>query len=148
VKVEVGCTAPAGTDAGGAKVDYVAANMTDGKPETTWRCDGDATGRKIRLVLDRAVPVAEVGLIPGYAKSDEKDGTDRYAENNRITKVRWTIGGTVVEQELSPDPRDRTLRTVRVPRTTASSITLEILSVARGPRNTTAISELSVGEAD
>jgi hypothetical protein len=147
VEAEVACTSAPGTDAGGAKVDYVPANMTDGKPETTWRCDGNAVGRKIRLVLDGPTPIGEVGLVPGYAKTDERDRSDRYAENNRITKVRWTIGGTVVEQTMTPDPKDRSMRLLRVPRTTVRSVTLEILALEQGPRNTTAISEVRLGEA-
>jgi hypothetical protein len=147
MEAEVGCTSAPGTDAGGAKVDYVPANMTDGKPETTRRCDGNAVGRKIRLVLDGPTPIGEVGLVPGYAKTDERDRSDRYAENNRITRVRWTIGGTVVEQTMTPDPKDRSMRLLRVPRTTVRSVTLEILALEQGPRNTTAISEVRLGEA-
>ena len=59
------------------------------------------------LVLDLGGPirVAELALVPGYAKTDAADGTDRYAENRRITAVRWRFDdGTTVEQELDPDP--------------------------------------------
>ena len=44
-----GCTSAPGVDAGGAKVSYEAANLTDGVADTTWRCDGNAVGEKITL---------------------------------------------------------------------------------------------------
>ncbi|MCW2848699.1 MAG: hypothetical protein JWR90_2673, partial [Marmoricola sp.] len=143
-----GCTDKAGVDASGAKVSYAAANLTDGVADTTWRCAGPAIGEKITLDLGRDVPIGQVGLIPGYAKTDPKSRADRYAENNRVTRVRWTIGDRVVVQKLSGKPDDRSLQLVRVPRTSTRTVGLEILAVAKGPRNTTAISEVQLGRAE
>jgi hypothetical protein len=147
VKARTGCTAKPGVDAGGTKVDYKAKNMTDGDQATTWRCGGTATGETITLKLPKGTQVAEVGLVPGYAKTDPADGSDRYRQNNRITKVRWTIGDTELVQEMSGSASDRSMRTLRVPRTPADEIELEILEVTKGPRNTTAISEIRVAAA-
>jgi hypothetical protein len=147
VRATAGCTSAPGVDAGGAKVSYEAANLTDGVADTTWRCDGNAVGEKITLKLDRRQPIGEVGLIPGYAKTDPTSKTDRYVENNRVTRVRWTIGDTVVVQQLKDAPQDRSVRLLRVPRTTADSVGLEILEVAKGARDTTAISEVELGRA-
>jgi hypothetical protein len=147
VKATVGCTAKSGVDASGKKVDYKSKNMTDGDKTTTWRCDGTATGETITLKLPKGTQVAEVGLIPGYAKTDPADGSDRYRQNNRITKVRWTIGDTELVQEMSGSAADRRMRTMRVPRTPADEIELAILEVTKGPRNTTAISEIRVAAA-
>ena len=123
-------------------------NLTDGDKTTTWRCDGTATGETITLKLPKGTQVAEVGLVPGYAKTDPKSGADRYAENNRITRVRWTLDdGTQVEQELDPSPTNRSVQSLRVPRTETDEITLEILETKRGPRNTTAISTVTFGAA-
>ena len=91
---------PPGEDASGGKVSYAAANLTDGVADTTWRCDGPAIGEKITLRLPEKTSIGEVGLIPGYAKTDDASGDDRYAENNRVTRVRWTIGKTGVEQKM------------------------------------------------
>ncbi|MGO4255624.1 NADase-type glycan-binding domain-containing protein [Marmoricola sp. RAF53] len=143
------CTARPGVDSAGKPVRYRAANTLDGDPSTAWRCDGDAVGEKLRFALPDDVEVAEVGLVPGYAKTDPASGTDRYAENNRITQVRWTFGdGSVVEQTLDPDPKKRSVQTLRVPATATHEVTLEILAVAPGPRNTTAISEVRFGAAE
>ena len=143
------CHAPASVDSAGTKVTYFAPNTLDDDPATAWRCDGSAVGQKIRFTLPSGTEVAEVGMIPGYAKTDPASGTDRYAENNRITRVRWTFpDGSTVVQRLDPDPKKRDLQTVRVPATKAGTVTMEILAVARGPRNTTAISEVSFGAAE
>ena len=142
------CTAPPSTDSAGNKVSYVPENATDGRATTAWRCDGAATGQKLTLRLSDQADIAEVGLVPGYAKTDPESGADRYAENNRITRVRWTLGdGVTVVQRFDPDPSSRAMQVLRVPRTTTDTVTLEILAVAHGPRDTTAISEISLAAA-
>ncbi len=119
VRAKADCTSAPGRDASGAKVSYAAANLTDGVADTTWRCDGTAIGKKITLQLPRKTAIGEVGLIPGYAKTDETSGADRYAQNNRVTRVRWTIGDIVVDQKLGRSSTDRSLRLLRVPRSEA-----------------------------
>jgi hypothetical protein len=142
------CTAPVSTDSSGRKVTYVPANATDGKMPTAWRCTGTAVGQRLTLRLAAEADIAEVGLIPGYAKTDPDSGADRYAENNRITRVRWTLAdGVSFMQRLDPDPSSRVVQVLRVPRTTTDTITLEILAVKRGPRNATAISEIALSAA-
>ncbi|RNL66086.1 hypothetical protein EFK50_00165 [Nocardioides marmoriginsengisoli] len=146
---EATCTADPGVDSAGDPVRYTAANAVDGDPATAWRCDGRAIGETLTFTLPPDTEVAEVGLIPGYAKTDASSGADRYAENNRITRVRWTLAdGVVVEQKLDPSPDDRSVQRIRVPRTETGEITVEVLGAKRGPRNTTAISEVEVSEAD
>jgi hypothetical protein len=147
VRARASCTSPPGQDASGDKVSYAAANLTDGVADTTWRCDGTAIGKKITLRLPGTLAIGEVGLIPGYAKTDDSTGDDRYAENNRVTRVRWTIGDVVVDQRLGASTSDRSLRLLRVPRSETDEVQLEILGVAKGPRNTTAISEVQLGQA-
>ncbi len=148
VEAKASCTSPPGQDASGEEVTYVAANLTDGIADTTWRCGGAANGKSITLTLPEKAAIGEVGLIPGYAKTDPSTGDDRFAENNRVTRVRWTIGDTVVEQKMDGSTSDRSLHLLRVPRTEADEVELEILAVKRGPRNTTAISEIQLGRAN
>ena len=147
LRADAGCTSDPGLDASGARVEYDVANLVDGDPETTWRCDGQAIGERITLHLPESQPIGEVGLIPGYAKTDDQSKADRYAENNRITRVRWAVGQTRVVQSMTGSPKDRSFRAVRIPRTSANMVVLEILAVEKGPRNTTAISEVHVGRA-
>lgn len=145
--ISADCTAPASNDSSGKRITYVPKNATDGKTDTAWRCLGSAVGQKLTLRLAADADIAEVGLIPGYAKTDPESGADRYAENNRITKVRWTLGdGTSFVQRFDPDPSSRDLQALRIPPTTTDTVTLEILAVRHGPRDTTAISEISLAE--
>lgn len=141
------CTAGPSTDAAGRRVTYVPENAIDAKAQTAWRCAGTAVGETLTLRIVDGAEIAQVGLIPGYAKTDPESGADRYAENNRITRVRWTFGDVSVVQRLDPDPSSRALQLLRVPRTEADTITLEILAVKRGPRNTTAISGIEISAA-
>ncbi|MGY2876263.1 hypothetical protein ACVW00_003453 [Marmoricola sp. URHA0025 HA25] len=146
--ISADCTEPPGSDSSGHKVTYVPANAIDAKADTAWRCAGAAVGEKLTLRLGSAVDVAEVGLVPGYAKTDPASGVDRYAENNRITRVRWTLAdGVSVVQRLDPDASSRALQAIRVPRTGTDTLVLEILAVKKGPRNTTAISQIEVAAA-
>jgi hypothetical protein len=142
------CTAPPSNDSAGHRVTYVPENAIDDKPATAWRCPGTAVGQVLTLRFGDDVDVAEVGLVPGYAKTDPESGADRYAENNRITKVRWTLDdGVTVVQRLDPDPSRRSVQRLRVPRTTTDTITVEILAVRHGLRDTTAISEIALAAA-
>lgn len=145
---EATCTAPPGVDSSNRPVSYAVENATDDDPSTAWRCNGKARGETITFTLPGGVDVAEVGLVPGYAKTDPASGTDRYAENNRITRVRWTLSsGVVIEQQFDPSPENRAIQSIRVPRTATGEITLEVLSVAGGARNTTAISSVLIAAA-
>ena len=140
------CQADSSVDAAGNPVTYEPAKAHDADLSTAWRCNGSGVGQRFTVTLPEGTKVAEVGLVPGYAKTDPASGVDRYAENNRITKVRWTFDdGTSFEQEMSGSPRDRSMRTMRVPETSTSRVVMEILRSQPGPRNTVAISEIQIG---
>lgn len=137
------CQAPSSVDAAGNPVTYEPMKAHDSDLTTAWRCDGSGAGQSVTLELPQQTAVAEVGLVPGYAKTDPANGVDRYAENNRITRVRWRFDdGTTFVQRMSADPGDRSMRTMRIPVTETSAVVLEIVSSERGPRNTVAISEI------
>ena len=71
----------------------------------------DGSGEKLTVVLPDPTKIGEVGLVPGYAKTDVRSGADRYAENNRITKVRWVFeDGTSIAQTFDPSPRKRSVQ--------------------------------------
>jgi hypothetical protein len=147
VQAKVTCTAKPGEEADGEPVTYEASNLTDGVADTTWRCGGKALGERITLKLGENVPVGQVGLVPGYAKTDETTNADRFAQNNRVKRVRWTLGDTEVVQRMSGAPDDRNLQLLRVPKTRTDTVELEILAVRKGPRNKTAISEIQISRA-
>lgn len=135
------CQASPGVDSAGAPVEYLPEFAADDDPSTAWRCDQDPVGAQVTFGFAEPVRIAEIGLIPGYAKTDPVSGDDRYAENNRITKVRWRFGsGPAIIQRFDPDPSLRDPQLMRIPVVETDRVTLRILAVERGPRNTTAIS--------
>ena len=149
VRATVDCVLGASTDAAGHRVTYTPDKMFDGDFSTAWRCAGDGRSVKITLSFSDTVELAEVGIVGGYAKTDARSHADRYAENNRLTAVRWTFpDGHSVVQQLDGSPQSRDLQTMRIPVVETDSVTLELLSSTGGPRNTVAISELRLAEAD
>lgn len=140
------CQTANSVDAAGNPTTYEPAKAYDSDMTTAWRCDGSGQGQRFTISLPRSMEIAEVGLVPGYAKTDPTSGVDRYAENNRITKVRWKFDdGTSYVQRMTGDPADRSMRTMRIPRTTTSKVVIEVLASKPGPRNTIAISEVRIG---
>ena len=151
--VEVGgadasCTAAPSVDAAGKQVSYGVKKAYDGDTSTAWRCDGSGVGEEFSIDFPEETTVMEVGLIPGYAKTDPVNGADRYAENNRITRVRWVFDdGTVITQKFDGSAENRSMQTMRIPETGSSSVTIDIRRSTQGPRDTVAISEVAIGEA-
>ena len=142
------CQAGPSVDVAGNPVTYEPARAHDADLSTAWRCPGNGRGERLTLTLPEGTAVAQVGLVPGYAKTDSASGEDRYAQNNRITRVRWHFDdGSSHVQRMRGNPADRSLRTLRVPETVTSWVELEILASAAGPRDTVAVSELAVAEA-
>lgn len=130
------------------EVEYRPEFAVDGDHQTGWQCRGDGAGESLELDLGAPRDVVAVGLIPGYAKVDPHDGTDWYPLNRRLTVVRWHLGGTVIEQELDPDPELRDVQRMELPDPVrASTLRLEIVSSVPGESSAhpnVAITELRV----
>ena len=140
------CQSDSSVDAAGRRVGYDPSNIYDGDTSTAWRCDGSGVGQRVTIELPEETTIGEVGLVPGYAKTDAASGADRYAENNRITRVRWLFSdGSSVAQKFNGSPTNRDLQTMRIPKTDADQVVIEILRSTGGPRNTVAISEVRIG---
>ena len=143
--VTTGCTAAPGTDSTGRRVTYDVRNVVDGDPETAWRCDGVATGQVITFQIEQPTKIVQVGIVPGFARSDPSTGADQFAAFNRITKVAWILSdGVTVEQDLGDDPLDRSLRTLAVPPTVTGTVGLKILDVSQGDQDATMISTVEL----
>ncbi len=147
---KVPATAPPNQDVEGNPVDYVAANMFDGVPETCWRMAGDGTGSEITITLPGETTVRSVGLINGYAKTaQDAQGRelDWYHGNRRVLSVEWVFDdGTTLSQELDDTTA---VQSIDVDDVTTSTITLRLVSVSepgtgRAARDYTAISDLSI----
>jgi hypothetical protein len=140
-RVSAARTAKPGRDGNRQIVRYDAENTTDGDLTTAWRAPGDGTGLSLSYSFPRSVRLRQVGLVPGYAKVDPKDGTDRFWEERRITAVRWTFDdGTSVSQTVDDRPA---LHLVDVDATTRTvTLTIEGTTAPGGDRDYTAISEV------
>ena len=89
------------TDDAGNPVTYVPEQMSDGRMNTAWRCNGDGVGQVVTFEFPAGATIVEVGLVNGYAKVDPASGAKRYGEYRRITKVTWTFAnGTSFQQAL------------------------------------------------
>ncbi len=137
------CQARSSVDAAGNPTTYEPGNAYDRNLTTAWRCAGSGKGQSLTITLPEGTEIAEVGLVPGYAKTDPVSGANRYAQNNRITRVRWRFDdGSSVVQRMGGSAQNRSMRTQRIAPTTTRKVVLEILGSRRGPRNTVAISEI------
>lgn len=140
------CQSAGSVDATGRRIRYAPGNIYDGDQTTAWRCDGSGAGETVTIELPEETTIGEVGIVPGYAKTDPASGADRYAENNRITGVRWSFSdGSSVTQDLDGAPTNRALQAIRIPETDTDQVVIEILRSAPGPRDTVAISDVQIG---
>jgi Zn-dependent protease with chaperone function len=136
-------TAPDSVDDAGDPVGYAAGNLLDGDPSTAWRCLGGGQGEVVTVRLPATVRVTQVGLIPGYAKTDPTSGRSRFEENRRIREVRWRFSdGTTVGQRFRDQP---TMQRIAVDVTTRS-VMIEIVATAPGDpdHDYTPISDVSI----
>ena len=104
VAVTATCTALPGVDAAGNPVTYKANLTLDGVAATAWRCPGSAVGQRLVFDFGRTVTLTSVGLIPGYAKVDPVDGTNRFAENHTVTGVTWQFDSSRFQNQAIPSP--------------------------------------------
>lgn len=147
-RVRASCRSEPSIDAGGRRVHYWADNVLDAKARTAWRCDGTGRGVTLRFTLPRQVRVAGVGLVPGYAKTDPVNGADRYAQNRRIRRVRWSFdGGRWSVQTFKTAAGMRRLQPMRIPPVRTRHVTLTIEDSSDAPRNTVAISTVRLAAA-
>ncbi|SIF60165.1 F5/8 type C domain-containing protein [Mycobacteroides abscessus subsp. abscessus] len=130
VDVSTNCVqAEDGTDSNGVKYVYDPAKAFDNDPLTAWRCQRkEQDGQSITAKFDHPTLVTSVGLIPGYAKTDI-DGSDRFAQNRKITRVRWEFSdGSSVKQQV---PVSRALANIKV-NVVTDSVTMVIEATEPG----------------
>ena len=150
-QVKVGCQAAQTTDDAGNPVTYVPEQMSDGKMNTAWRCNGNGVSQVVTFEFPAGATIVEVGLVNGYAKVDPASGAQRYGEYRRITKVTWTFAnGTSFQQALEDGVT--TMQKLSIPSQPADHVTLTIEastdpgSTARG-RDAVVISEVVFGHS-
>lgn len=120
-------TLPPAVDSTGRPHAYEATNAVDGDVTTAWRCQG-TRGQTLAVSFPCGVHLATVGLDPGHDKTDP-DGSDRFAQNRKITRVKWTFDdGSSVEQQVPPQ---RGIQSMPVD-VTARTATLTVLDTVDG----------------
>jgi hypothetical protein len=144
MSVTATCQAPAGVDAAGAPITYEPVLTLDGNPSTGWRCPGSAVGAQLTYTFSSPVTFTSVALVPGYAKVDPTDGTQRFAENRTVTAVEWTFLGedSHVQRIASPQP---SLTSSKLPEQfLTTEVVLQILQTGNdgAVRDFTAISDV------
>jgi hypothetical protein len=108
---------------------YNPERMIDGDNTTAWRADGDGTGQTITITLAGPTRLTQIGLLPGYARTDACTNVDRFPQMRRVAKVRWTFDtGAPVEQSFQDNPA---IQFVPVDVTT-TKIVIEILATLPG----------------
>jgi len=123
----VDCQARPSTDGAGQPVRYDPEQLIDGDLSTAWRCEGAGKDRTIIFSFGTAMPVVELGLVNGYAKTDPKSDVDRYGEYRRIRQVRWTFAnGASFTQDLAD--KTETMQRMRIAPQTAEQVRLTIIS--------------------
>lgn len=91
-------------------------------------------------------------MVPGYAKTDPLDGTDRYAQNRRVSAVRYTFADDRnFTQSFDTSISSRSVQTIALPDVSTSHVKITILSSVSGeatggqpPFGKVAISEVAV----
>ncbi|WP_345377593.1 NADase-type glycan-binding domain-containing protein [Pseudonocardia yuanmonensis] len=119
---------------------------------TAWRCSGDGVGQSLTLTFAAPMRVSALGIVPGLAKVDPADGTDRYTQNRRITAVRLTTDdGRSVTAALDPSADRRELQWTALSATVTGRLTITVLDSVPGTaqngqaaNDTIAISEVAV----
>jgi hypothetical protein len=148
-QVNVGCQAPQSTDGVGDLVVYLPEQMSDGRMNTAWRCNGNGVGQVVTFGFPAGTTIAQVGLVNGYAKVDPGSGVQRYREYRRITTVTWTFANGTSFQQSFDDGVD-TVQKLSIPPQSGDQVTLTIEattepgSTARG-RDAVLISEVVFG---
>ncbi|ODU03980.1 MAG: hypothetical protein ABS81_12230 [Pseudonocardia sp. SCN 72-86] len=143
LRASASCTSAPSRSSDGSPTSFEAARAVDGVMDTAWRCDGDGAGRQLVLRLPSSQRVSELTIVPGYAKIDPGDGSDRYAQNRRITSMTIDTGtGPATPVSLDSSTTRRQPQTVRFPAAETSTVTLTILTSDPGmPVGTQAASD-------
>ena len=84
------CSYPDSVDGAGQAVSYGPEKAVDAEADTAWRCPG-AAGHTLQLRPEGPARVTDLGLIPGYAKTDPSTGVDRFPDNHTVTQVVWRL---------------------------------------------------------
>lgn len=138
--------APNSRDAQGNTTTFTPDNAVDGRFDTAWRVAGDGVNQWLLLEFAGPVEVREVLILPGYAKIDPVDGTNRFWQNRRVRRVRLEFrSGERIEALLDDQAMLQPIRVNNVVTDAIRIVILESLPPAVDDgRDFTPISEVEV----
>jgi hypothetical protein len=153
VGASASCASGPGVDSAGNRFTYEAGNAVDRRPESAWRCDHDGVGASLLVTFAQPAVIRWIGVVPGFAKTDPYDGTDRYVQGRKVSSARFVFDdGTYVEAGFDAWSASRGVQVVRFPPTTTGHVELVVLASVPGtptngfgPTDKIAVSELTVG---
>lgn len=145
-RISASSSAPNSQDARGAITTFGPDNSIDGQPETAWRVQGDGVNQWLLLEFAGPVALRELQLLPGYAKIDAIDGTNRFYQNRRVRRIRLEFSdGSNLEVTLDDAPVLQPVALTDVRTTSVRIVILESLPPALADgREYTPISEIVV----
>ena len=128
------CQRAGSVDGANRATSYEPQRAVDGDPTTAWRCDGDGIAQSLTVAFGTPVRIERVGMIPGLAKTDPGNGTDRYAQNRRISTVRIiTDTGQAMDVRLDPSAGNRAVQNLALPAPVVTrALTVSILGSVPG----------------
>ncbi len=137
--------APPGVDAAGNPVTYEPFNVLDGRFETAWRVQGDGEEAFLAFRFPSPVCIAQVGVVPGYAKTDSYDGTDRFLQNRRVEQAWLQLADGISFPLVFADIPEMQYKVISPTHSVSATLLVErtILPSIVDERNYTAISEVS-----
>ena len=140
------CQAEDGVDSAGTTTTYDPEHVLDGRTETAWRCAGSAVGARLVLEFDGPVTVTSVGLVPGYAKMDPSDGSNRFTQNRTITSVTWRFDDATTHVQEIPAPQPFPTDSRLMAAVSTTRVVLEISGTGNDTamRDFTAISDVQI----
>lgn len=146
ISISASAAAPPSVSRCGDQTTFGADNAIDGLPETTWRVPGDGRGAFLLLAFDTPVRVSALQLIPGYAKIDSCDRTNRFLQNRRVQRVELSFSdGSTVSGDLRDAPE---LQSITFPPVVTASVRVTIIATtapgSHDGRDFTPISEIVV----
>jgi hypothetical protein len=146
VQVSASNSAPDSQDARGNITTFLPENTIDGQLETAWRVPGDGVSQWLLLEFAQPVELSTVRILPGYAKVDVDDGTNRFLQNRRVRRVRLEFSaGPAVEATLEDEPAVQGIPVSGVRTSFVRIVILESLPPALADgRDFTPISEVEV----
>jgi hypothetical protein len=100
----------------------------------------------LAVLLPPGTTLTEVGVLPGYAKVDPVDGTNRFFENRRVVRALLRFQTPSGSEQTEATFQDRAdVQFTDVGRRTATVLYIDILETTPpGARDFTAISEIQL----